>query len=93
VILGPTLPIVAFERDAADHHATSPADVHMAPLWGTNWVNLSGLPAVVVPAGKTSAGLPIGVQIVGRPFAESEILAVATVIERALGGYTRPPLD
>jgi amidase len=49
--------------------------------------NVFGLPAVSVPAGSTSEGLPIGVQIIGRPFAEATVLAAASVIEEALGGW------
>ena len=52
--------------------------------------NLTGWPAAVVRAG--SSGLPIGVQIVARPWREDVALAVAAQIERALGGYERPPL-
>jgi Asp-tRNA(Asn)/Glu-tRNA(Gln) amidotransferase A subunit family amidase len=51
------------------------------------------LPVVVVPAGRSSEGLPIGVQIVGRPFAEETVLVAAAVIEAALGGWQAPPLS
>jgi len=50
--------------------------------------NVFDLPVVVVPAGHSSEGLPIGIQIVGRPFAEETVLVVAAVIEEALGGAT-----
>ena len=52
--------------------------------------NVFGLPAVSVPAHRTAAGLPIGVQIVGRPCAEHEILAAAALVETALGGWRKP---
>jgi amidase len=54
--------------------------------------NLTGWPAAVVRAGSTRDGLPIGVQIVARPWREDVALAVAALIEKALGGYQRPPL-
>jgi amidase len=54
--------------------------------------NLTGWPAAVVRAGSSREGLPIGVQIVARPWREDVALAVAAKIERALGGYERPPL-
>jgi Asp-tRNA(Asn)/Glu-tRNA(Gln) amidotransferase A subunit family amidase len=52
--------------------------------------NVFGLPSVVVPAGCSAEGLPIGVQIVGGPFEEATVLAAAAVIEEALGGWQRP---
>jgi amidase len=54
--------------------------------------NVLGLPSVSVPAGRTREGLPIGVQIIGRPFAEVAVLAAASIIEAALGGWKQPPL-
>ena len=45
--------------------------------------NVLGLPAAVVPAGVSPEGLPIGVQIIGRPFEEELVLAVAELIESA----------
>ena len=54
--------------------------------------NLTGWPAAVVRAGSSREGLPIGVQIVARPWREDVALAVAALIEEALSGYQRPPL-
>lgn len=54
--------------------------------------NLLGNPAAVVPVGVSPEGLPIGVQIVGRPWEEERVLAVAACIERA-GGWKGPPLQ
>ncbi|MGH9579529.1 MAG: amidase [Terriglobales bacterium] len=52
--------------------------------------NLLGNPAAVVPVGRSPEGLPIGVQVVGRPWEEEETLAIAGAIERAFG-YSPPP--
>ncbi|MFN2480798.1 MAG: amidase [Pyrinomonadaceae bacterium] len=52
--------------------------------------NVFDLPAACVPAGRTRAGLPVGVQIVGRPHDEKLVLAAAGVVEAALGGWQRP---
>jgi amidase len=49
--------------------------------------NLLGWPAAVVRVGATAEGLPLGVQIVGRPWKDHEVLAAAARIERALGGW------
>ena len=54
--------------------------------------NLTGWPAAVVRAGTTTEGLPIGVQIVARPWREDVALAVAQVLQDALGGWQRPAL-
>jgi len=53
--------------------------------------SLSGQPCVVVPAGRSQEGLPIGVQIVGRAWREDQAIAAADCIEVTLGGW-RPPL-
>jgi aspartyl-tRNA(Asn)/glutamyl-tRNA(Gln) amidotransferase subunit A len=60
--------------------------------WPALWINCAGLPGAVVPAGKDHDGLPIGIQIVGRAFAEETVLAIAKAAEGALGGFQRPPL-
>jgi amidase len=54
-----------------------------------SYFNLLGWPAAVVRVGKTASGLPKGVQIVGRPWKEHEVLAVASLLERKLGGWKR----
>jgi len=57
----------------------------------TQWFNLLGNPAAVVPVGRSPEGLPIGVQVVGRPFCEEQVLAVAAEIERG-NSWQAPPL-
>lgn len=52
--------------------------------------NVFDLPAACVPAGRSSGGLPVGVQIVGRPFEERRVLAAARVVEEALGARRAP---
>jgi Asp-tRNA(Asn)/Glu-tRNA(Gln) amidotransferase A subunit family amidase len=53
--------------------------------------NVFDLPVVVVPAGRSAEGLPIGVQIIGRPLAEENVLAAGGIVEAALGGWEPPP--
>jgi len=53
--------------------------------------DVSGLPAITVPCGFTSAGLPIGLQIVGPPFGEPAVLAMAHAYEQASDWHTRRP--
>lgn len=57
----------------------------------TQWFNLLGNPAGVVPVGRSPEGLPIGVQVVGRPWEEERVLAVAGRIEAGAGGFVAPP--
>jgi amidase len=54
--------------------------------------NVYDLPAACVPVGVTREGLPVGVQIAGRPFDERRVLAAARVVERALGGRVPRPV-
>jgi Asp-tRNA(Asn)/Glu-tRNA(Gln) amidotransferase A subunit family amidase len=56
------------------------------------YFNLLGNPAAVVPMTRSSEGLPIGVQVVGRPWDEERVLAVSRCIERG-GGWKEPPLS
>lgn len=53
--------------------------------------NLTGQPAITVPCGFSSHGLPIGLQLVGRPLAESDIFALAHAYEQATDWHTRTP--
>lgn len=55
--------------------------------------NAFDLPAVCVPAGRTSEGLPIGVQVIGRPFSEKSLLRVARFLEEAMGGWQPPSIS
>ena len=53
-------------------------------------VNLAGLPGMSVPAGLSSEGLPLGLQVIGRAFDEATVLRVGRAIERAAGFDARP---
>jgi Asp-tRNA(Asn)/Glu-tRNA(Gln) amidotransferase A subunit family amidase len=56
----------------------------------SQWFNLLGNPGAAVPMDRSDEGLPIGVQIVGRPWEEERVLTIAAVLERA-GGWAAPP--
>jgi len=88
LILAPVGATTAFEhgRHRVDANGTY-VNVFRAFSYSQTF-NVFGLPSVVVPAGKTSRGLPIGVQVIGRPFEELTVLAAAAIIEEALGGWT-----
>lgn len=83
VIVCPVAPTAAPPTGAAD----KPEDyVYMLPF------SLVGYPVAVVRAGTSSDGMPIGVQLVAKPWCEHVALAAARTIERALGGWQRAPL-
>jgi Asp-tRNA(Asn)/Glu-tRNA(Gln) amidotransferase A subunit family amidase len=57
----------------------------------SQWLNLTGLPGISVPFGVSSEGLPIGVQVIGRPYEEELVLVVAEQLEQARGQWQPPP--
>jgi len=79
VLLTPTAPTTSFRQGA---HADDPLAMYLADLL-TIPANLAGLPAISVPCGFDSAGLPIGVQLIGNVLQESRLLQVAHQYEQA----------
>lgn len=77
-ILTPTTPDVAFKIGS---HSEDPTELYLADIY-TVTVNIAGLPAVSTPCGYTKEGMPIGMSIVGKPFADGEILNLADAFER-----------
>ena len=80
-------PACAFAAPA--HGATLREDLDAAYSYSEIY-NYVGWPAVVVPSGMSTEGLPIGVQIVARPWREDVALTVAAQVERELGGWRMP---
>src|SRR6266852_4668498 len=58
----------------------------------SQWLNLTGFPGVSVPVSVSAEGLPIGVQVIGRPHEEELVLAVAERIESGRGPWQAPPI-
>jgi aspartyl-tRNA(Asn)/glutamyl-tRNA(Gln) amidotransferase subunit A len=84
-ILTPTTPSAAFaigERGRAD-----PIEMYLNDVF-TVTVNMAGLPAISVPAGLDSQGLPLGLQLIGRPFAEETLFTLGAIVESAAGSFT-----
>lgn len=91
ILLCPTAAIPAF-RHGERSWLVEGKTVNYLDAWSyTEWFNLLGNPAAVVPVGKSPEGLPVGVQIVGRPWEEELVLAMAAEIERECGGFRQPP--
>jgi amidase len=65
---------------------------YLAWMRSAYWISVLHAPAASVPAGFTPEGLPVGVQIVGAPFADARVLRVARAFEQATGHGLRRPL-
>jgi Asp-tRNA(Asn)/Glu-tRNA(Gln) amidotransferase A subunit family amidase len=91
VLLCPASAIPAF-RHGERAWRVEEKSIDYLDAWSyTEWFNLLGNPAAVVPVSRSSEGLPIGVQIVGRPWEEEQVLSVAAVIEKQCGAWKVPP--
>ena len=87
-LLTPTAPSAAFAQGA---NMDDPITMYLNDVF-TVPANLAGIPGLSVPAGLDPAGLPLGLQVLGRPFDEETVFAVGKVIEQAAGFSARPPI-
>jgi aspartyl-tRNA(Asn)/glutamyl-tRNA(Gln) amidotransferase subunit A len=85
VVLTPATPSAAF----APGEITDPLQMYLNDVF-TVTVNMAGLPGIAVPAGITEAGLPLGLQLIGKPFDEETLFQTAFAIEQAAGKFTAP---
>ncbi|SDD83036.1 aspartyl-tRNA(Asn)/glutamyl-tRNA(Gln) amidotransferase subunit A [Paracoccus isoporae] len=86
-ILTPATPSAAF--GLGDMAQKDPVEMYLNDVF-TVTVNLAGLPGISVPVGLDGQGLPLGLQLIGRPFEEGELLNHAYVLERAAGFASKP---
>ncbi|HEY2658885.1 MAG TPA: amidase family protein [Caulobacteraceae bacterium] len=99
VIIAPIAPVTAFPHDHSPFQKRRlrlSDGKHIPYTAMLNWISLAtalGLPATAIPAGRSVAGLPIGVQIIGPHGADSRTLSVAEAMEDALGGFAPPPIE
>jgi len=82
-ILTPTTPSAAF---AIGEKSADPIEMYLNDVF-TVTVNMAGLPGISVPAGLDSQGLPLGLQLIGRPFDEETLFSLGAVIEAAAGRF------
>ena len=85
-ILTPATPSAAFAIGDKEM-AADPVKMYLNDVF-TVTVNMAGLPGISVPAGLSDAGLPLGLQLIGRPFEEGTLFQAASVIEQAAGRFT-----
>ncbi|SDP61304.1 aspartyl/glutamyl-tRNA(Asn/Gln) amidotransferase subunit A [Phyllobacterium sp. YR620] len=87
-ILTPATPSAAFGIADQDM-AADPVKMYLNDIF-TVTVNMAGLPGIAVPAGLDAKGLPLGLQLIGRPFDEETLFQAGYVIEQAAGKFTAP---
>jgi aspartyl-tRNA(Asn)/glutamyl-tRNA(Gln) amidotransferase subunit A len=85
VVLTPATPSPAF----APGEISDPVQMYLNDIF-TVTVNMAGLPGIAVPAGISKDGLPLGLQLIGKPFDEETLFQTAAAIEQVAGGYTAP---
>jgi len=86
-ILTPATPSAAFGLgEMAD---ADPVEMYLNDVF-TVTVNLAGLPGIAVPTGLDSKGLPLGLQLIGKPWGEADLLNTAYVLENAAGFVSKP---
>ena len=86
VILTPTTPSPAF---ALGEKSGDPVEMYLNDIF-TVTVNMAGLPGMSVPAGLSSEGTPLGLQLIGRPFDEETLFRTARAIEQSAGPLAKP---
>lgn len=87
LIVGPTTPTAAFKLG---EKLEDPLSMYLGDLF-TVTANLAGLPAISLPCGMSSAGLPIGLQLQAPPFQESRLLRAAHMFQQATDWHTKTP--
>jgi amidase len=92
ILICPACAVPAFRHGEREWTVQGRKVEYLKAMSYSQWFNLLGNPAAVVPVGSSPEGLPIGVQIVGRPWEEEAVLAVAAKVEEACGGFRRPPI-
>src|SRR6187455_2397373 len=83
-ILTPATPSAAF---GIGEKGADPVEMYLNDIF-TVTVNMAGLPGIAVPAGKDTQGLPLGLQLIGRPFDEETLFSLGEVVEQAAGRFT-----
>ena len=81
-ILTPATPSAAFGLN--EMAETDPVAMYLNDVF-TVTVNLAGLPGIALPTGTNAQGLPLGLQLIGRPWEEAELLSTAYALERSAG--------
>jgi len=81
----------AFKHGAGNYRSGDPHN-YRDTMRFSQWLNLAGFPGLSLPMGQSTEGLPINIQLIGRPHEEDLLLAVAEQLEEARGPWQPPPL-
>ena len=92
ILLSPVSTEPAF-RHGEGNYQRGKQHCYLDTMRFSQWTNLTGFPGATVPLGMSADGLPIGVQVVGKPHEEELVLAVAEKIEAARGAWVAPKID
>jgi Asp-tRNA(Asn)/Glu-tRNA(Gln) amidotransferase A subunit family amidase len=93
VLLCPVAAIPAFRHGEREWQIDGKTVKYLDAWSYSEWFNLLGMPVVVVPVGRSQEGMPIGVQIVARPWQEELALSIAEVVEKERGAWHHPPME
>jgi len=91
VLLTPVCSMPAFRHGERAWAIDGEPVEYFSAMRFTQWFNLLGAPAAVVPVGRSKEGLPIGVQVAGRPYFDEAVLRVAAILDEDFG-YQAPPM-
>jgi Asp-tRNA(Asn)/Glu-tRNA(Gln) amidotransferase A subunit family amidase len=89
ILLSPVSSAPAFRHGEGNYN---PGTGYRDTMRFSQWLNLAGFPGASVPISLSNQGLPLGVQIIGRPFEDELVLAVAEALEQSRGPWQPPPL-
>ena len=90
ILLSPVSSGPAFRHGEGNY---LPGTGYLDTMRYSQWLNLAGFPGASVPIGHSNDGLPIGVQMIGRPYEDELVLAVAEILEGARGPWQAPPMN
>jgi len=90
ILLSPVSTAPAFRHGEGNYRPGDPHN-YRDTMRHCQWLNLAGFPGLSLPFGQWPEGLPINVQLIGRPYEEELLLAVAETLEQARGRWQKPP--
>jgi len=92
ILLCPVASIPAFRHSERSWRLDGKTVKYLDAWSYCEWFNLLGMPAATVPVAQSPKGLPIGVQIIARPWQEELVLGVSEAVERARRNFIAPPI-